>query len=95
MELEGRELLCDCVLSATGRSGAVDGLNLEAGLGREMCTGHLENGVRNFGRSNLDGEWASTKDTENSYVLIGFIQVKRENGDLVTVSFGICVGPRS
>ena len=34
MELEGRELLCDCVLSATGRGGAVDGLNLEAGRGR-------------------------------------------------------------
>lgn len=30
VELEGQKLQCDCFLSATGRSGAVDGLNLEA-----------------------------------------------------------------
>jgi hypothetical protein len=29
VELEGQKLQCDCFLSATGRSGAVDGLNLE------------------------------------------------------------------
>jgi len=32
VELEGQKLQCDCFLSATGRSGAVDGLNLEVPL---------------------------------------------------------------
>lgn len=91
MELEGRELLCDCVLSATGRSGAVDGLNLEAGLG-ERCA-----------RDTWKIAWA----TLGEVVLMGsrFHQRYRKQlcldwlhpseWDLVTVSFGICVGPGS